>query len=86
MLEVFKRIKSAGQPKGEISGEKNDRSYVAVLAVFSLILSFALIRAFFDPAMAEQVKSLHISIADVLVLIISFVGYRYFKGRRKSDE
>lgn len=86
MLGVFKRIKSAGQPKGETSGEKDDRSYVVVLAVFSLILSFALIRALFDPAMAEQVKSLHISIADIMVLVISFVGYRYFKGRRKSDE
>ncbi len=78
-FEMFKRMKRAIVPEHEASEKKNDKRYIAVIAVFAAVIALTIIRAMFDETVAVQIRTLKFSAADGIMLLLAAGGYCIIK-------
>ena len=83
-IGMFKRIKNSVFPEHEASEKKDDKRYIAVIAIFAAVIALTIIRAIFDESVAVQIRTLKFSAADGIILLVAAGGYFYLKkGGRK---
>ncbi len=80
---IFKRIRYSVFPEHKAS-EKDDKRYIAVIAIFAAVIALTIIRALFDETVAAQIRTLKFSAADGIMLLLAAGGYCILrKGGRK---
>ena len=80
---MIKRMKRAIVPEHNAS-EKDDKRYIAVIAIFAAVIALTIIRAMFDDSVAAQIRTLRFSAADGIILLIAAGGYCILrKGGKK---
>lgn len=84
MFGFFKNIPKIRLSDTEKSEQKGDRAYIAILSLFAVVIIFALVRASFDPATAQQIKNLKISAFDIIIFTAAITGYFITKKRGKK--
>ena len=81
---IFKRIRNSVFPEHKASEKKDDKRYIAVIAVFAAVIALTIIRAMFDESVAAQIRTLRFSVADGIMLLLAAGGYCILKrGGRK---
>ena len=81
---IFKRIRNSVFPEHKASEKKDDKRYIAVIAVFAAVIALTIIRAMFDESVAAQIRALRFSAADGIMLLLAAGGYCILrKGGRK---
>ena len=82
--EMFKRMKRAIVPEHEASEKKDDKRYIAVIAVFGIIILISVIKAGVEGLLSEQIRNLRFSPSDGIMLLLAAGGYCILKrGGRK---
>ncbi len=76
---MFKRMKRAIVPEHEASEKKDDKRYIAVIAIFAAVIALTIIRAMFDESVAAQIRTLKFSAADGIMLLLATGGYCILK-------
>ena len=80
---IFKRIRNSVFPEHKAS-EKDDKRYIAVIAVFGIIILISVIKAGVEGSLSEQIRSLRFSPADGIMLLLAAGGYCILRrGGRK---
>ena len=83
-IGMFKRIKNSVFPEHEASEKKDDKRYIAVIAVFGIIILISVIKAGVEGSLSEQIRNLRFSPADGIMLLLAAGGYCILKrGGRK---
>lgn len=82
-LGVLDRIKKSIIPKQQAS-EKDDKRYIAVIAIFAAVIALTVIRAMFDESVAAQIRTLKFSAADGIMFTVALVGYLFIKKRGRK--
>ena len=81
---MFKRMKRAIVPEHEASEKKDDKRYIAVIAVFGIIILISVIKAGVEGSLSGQIRNLRFSLADGIMLLLAAGGYCILrKGGRK---
>ena len=80
---IFMRIRNSVLPKHKVS-EKDDKRYIAVIAVFAAVIALTIIRALFDETVAAQIRTLKFSAADGIVFTAALFGYLFIKKRGRK--
>ncbi len=75
---IFKRIRNSVFLEHKAS-EKDDKRYIAVIAVFAAVIALTIIRAMFDETVAVQIKALKFSAADGIILLLATGDYCILK-------
>ena len=83
-LGVLDRIKKSIIPKQQASEKKDDKRFIAVIAVFAAVIALTVIRALFDETVAAQIRTLKFSAADGIVFTAALVGYLFIKKRGRK--
>ena len=78
-IGIFKRIKTSIFPENETSKMKDDKRYIAVIAVFAAVIALTIIRAMFDESVAAQIRTLKFSSADGIMFLLAAGGYCILK-------
>ena len=81
---IFKRIRNSVFPEHEASEKKDDKRYLAVIAVFAVFIALTIIRSIFDESVAAQIRTLKFSAADGIVFTAALVGYLFIKKRGRK--
>ena len=63
---------------------KDDKRYIAVIAVFAAVIALTIIRALFDETVAAQIRTLKFSAADGIVFTAALFGYLFIKKRGRK--
>ena len=80
---IFKRIRYSVFPEHKAS-EKDDKRYIAVIAIFAAVIALTIIRALFDESVAAQIRTLKFSAADGIVFTAALFGYLFIKKRGRK--
>lgn len=92
MFGALKRIRnsigmtdlSANNYAGEDSESKRDKKFIIAVIILAVSAFVTLVRAFYDPAVLEDLKKIEISVLDIILLTAAVIGSYIVKKRGKK--